>query len=523
MGHVIGDRSPLACREATEAPTAKANDTPLLPLLTEEDGRLCERRTLSWPAPGLGTAGAGAASGLSRLMHTLAGQWTMSSGRRLARSRTRCAATIARPSMRLVSKRASRSARLLLPATALLLLLLLALADTAAATTFCDGIRESGLEDLGHNILLSNHSRVWAAANPCAAAQACIDASGHCELPSGTTAVGAYSFYQMDNLTSVSIPDTVTSIEDAAFLGCSSLTSVVIPDSVTSLGDGAFWFCRSLTSVVIGDSVTSIGESTFDDCSSLTSVTIGDSVTSIGYVAFSGCSSLKSVDIPDSVIRIEGLAFYGCSALTSVDIPDSVAEIAPTAFPPGVTVTGTGSPAIVCPFPSRCIDPHGCVSGAGGFACAECLRADATGAGERAHFPIGDRCFECPESSSAALLIVLSLVVWGLVIAGAWELARKKGLPLDHTCSDAATQDLRASHLRYRVFAIAEGEYTAVDALAAADGASNGWHMTEATSAPRTESCEDDWTRLSATLDLHRTTGPSVPAPSSISTGLLQI
>ena len=61
------------------------------------------------------------------------------------------------------------------------------------------------------------------------------------------TTIGDNAFWNCENLTSITIPDSVTSIEEAAFSGCTSLTSVTIPDSVTSIEKGAFSYCTSLT------------------------------------------------------------------------------------------------------------------------------------------------------------------------------------------------------------------------------------------------------------------------------------
>ena len=149
--------------------------------------------------------------------------------------------------------------------------------------------------------------------------------------------------YGMNNLTSITIPNSVTSIGYDAFDGCSGLTSVVwnaenyseysfnlfddirsqitsftfgdsvkhipaymcyginnltsitIPNSVTTIGECAFYGCSALTSVIIPNGVMSIERETFRDCFSLTSITIGNSVTSIGYDAFYGCSSLTDI------------------------------------------------------------------------------------------------------------------------------------------------------------------------------------------------------------------------------------
>lgn len=146
------------------------------------------------------------------------------------------------------------------------------------------------------------------------------------------TAIGEYAFYAVDNLSSVTIPNSVTSIGPAAFQSCDRLSSITIPNSVTSIGDGAFYYCNSLSSVTIPNSVTSIENNTFGYCVGLTNVTIGESVTSIGEDAFAYCRSLTSVTIPNSVTSIGGAAFERCSGLSSVTIGESVSSIGENAF-----------------------------------------------------------------------------------------------------------------------------------------------------------------------------------------------
>ena len=167
--------------------------------------------------------------------------------------------------------------------------------------------------------------------------------------------IPAYLCYGMDNLTSITIPNSVTSIRYGAFEGCSSLTSVVWNaknlQDFEYLNANPFYDIRSqITSFTFGNEVEHIPANLCYGMNNLTSITIPNSVTSIGEFAFNGCSSITTpvynahcfaymptsykgaYIIPDGIKQIAGGAFSSCSSLTSVTIPNSVTSIGKGAF-----------------------------------------------------------------------------------------------------------------------------------------------------------------------------------------------
>ena len=68
------------------------------------------------------------------------------------------------------------------------------------------------------------------------------------------TSISPCSLSGLDNLVSVSIPDTVTSIGYRAFSGCSRLITVSISSSVRSIAFRAFEGCRSLENYIVNPS-----------------------------------------------------------------------------------------------------------------------------------------------------------------------------------------------------------------------------------------------------------------------------
>jgi len=151
-------------------------------------------------------------------------------------------------------------------------------------------------------------------------------------IPDGVTTISSRAFCSCSALIEINIPDSVTTIESEAFYCCTALPALVLPKGLTSIAHRTFEWCTSLKSIVIPDNVTTIDLDAFDYCPQMTSVSLPANLTSLGTGVFRGCASLQNIVIPEGVTTIEWATFYECSALTSIELPASVTQINNEAF-----------------------------------------------------------------------------------------------------------------------------------------------------------------------------------------------
>lgn len=132
------------------------------------------------------------------------------------------------------------------------------------------------------------------------------------------TGIGLYAFFDNQNITSVTMPNTVLSVGEEAFGLCWSLSDVVLSESLEEICSGTFNQC-SLKNIVIPEGVKKIGSSAFRWCN-VDNIQIPSSVTTIGGEAFRG-SPLTSMRIPATVTHIGDNPFKGCP-ITSMVVED---------------------------------------------------------------------------------------------------------------------------------------------------------------------------------------------------------
>ena len=150
----------------------------------------------------------------------------------------------------------------------------------------------------------------------------------------------------------VVIPDGVTCINKYAFASYKNLKSIKFSDTVSRIDSLAFYKCINLKTIEIPNSVTSIDIDAFSSCTSLTTVKLSENLTSIPDGLFYNCTSLSSINIPEGVTSIGIYAFYGCSSLESIFLPESIVNIGEYAFfycnnVKKVTILAKTPPAIV--------------------------------------------------------------------------------------------------------------------------------------------------------------------------------
>lgn len=163
------------------------------------------------------------------------------------------------------------------------------------------------------------------------------DLASWCAIPdvSGVYASKTYIYVdnsRLDQITSLTIPDSVESIGAYAFYSCQKLKTLNLPSSLRNVGDGAFNGSND------GNMTINFAGSLSDWCELEGQKSLRPNGTQNWIINIDGksLSTFTNVVIPDGVTKISGYAFYPgygkTNSLTSVVLPDSVTEIGERAF-----------------------------------------------------------------------------------------------------------------------------------------------------------------------------------------------
>lgn len=143
--------------------------------------------------------------------------------------------------------------------------------------------------------------------------------------------IGDYAFYKLNQIESISLPDTIEKIGDYTFYE-SGLKEVSLPRMCKSIGENAFSY-SALAHVRFHENMEEIKSYSFYGCTALESINLTSSkIELLASYSFASCSKLETAFLPYSLKEIREGAFAQDEALTSVMIPDQVTTIEKEAF-----------------------------------------------------------------------------------------------------------------------------------------------------------------------------------------------
>ncbi len=144
-------------------------------------------------------------------------------------------------------------------------------------------------------------------------------------IPAGDEPVR--SFYKLDKVQTVTVPEDTYFIGPETFMGFKSLLQFDLPPLLTEISNFTFYDCYSLQEIYLPDNIVRVGISAFSHCGSLEKVRLNDGLmiidgNKIYDGAFEGCA-FEELDLPESLEHISWYAFKGCTNLKEIMIPES--------------------------------------------------------------------------------------------------------------------------------------------------------------------------------------------------------
>lgn len=163
--------------------------------------------------------------------------------------------------------------------------------------------------------------------------------------------VKGYAFADLENLRSVTLPESVQEISEAAFSNCPALTEINVQNKKADIYSKAFrgiglkWLEINGTSFSTAVPQEGAEYALFADGTAellywapagntlkIPAEIDGHPVVSIADYAYRDNKGITSVELPEGLLRIGSEAFYSCEKLSSVKFPDTLEYIGSHAF-----------------------------------------------------------------------------------------------------------------------------------------------------------------------------------------------
>lgn len=146
-------------------------------------------------------------------------------------------------------------------------------------------------------------------------------------IPAGISEIGDYAFYELENLSTVSIPvnNGLMKVGKYAFGGTAWMINYkgVAKIGKIALGFGTLYISTGNRTALLPSDFTglnTIAPNAFEGLSSLLEIQIPSSITSIGNNAFSNCVGLKKIEFAATLSATGNNILSGCSYLEEIKI-----------------------------------------------------------------------------------------------------------------------------------------------------------------------------------------------------------
>jgi hypothetical protein len=141
-------------------------------------------------------------------------------------------------------------------------------------------------------------------------------------VPSSVTYIEKCAFMNCSDLSVINLSHNIINIDFSAFSNCESLENITLPNNLINIDDFVFSGCTSLKEITIPSNVQSIGAYNFKDCTSLEKITFSEGVTTTGLYTFHNCVSLKSLSFPSTLSFIGANIIEGCTNIESLTVDE---------------------------------------------------------------------------------------------------------------------------------------------------------------------------------------------------------